>query len=109
MVLLKHFESESQVRPSPILPVNTAQSSLMAARNGGHHLCLVDSYGRRENDSLSTVQMRTVKSMASHRSTQSMLDSVEFCHLEYLLAIYEGNNFTEAAERVYRSQAAISQ
>lgn len=38
-----------------------------------------------------------------------MLDSVEFCHLEYLLAIYEGNNFTEAAERVYRSQAAISQ
>jgi LysR family hydrogen peroxide-inducible transcriptional activator len=38
-----------------------------------------------------------------------MSDSVEFRHLEYLLAIYEGKNFTRAAERVYRSQPAISQ
>jgi LysR family hydrogen peroxide-inducible transcriptional activator len=38
-----------------------------------------------------------------------MPDSVEFRHLEYLLAIYEGKNFTRAAERVYRSQPAISQ
>ena len=38
-----------------------------------------------------------------------MSDSVEFRHLEYLLAIYEGKNFTKAAERVYRSQPAISQ
>ena len=29
-----------------------------------------------------------------------MSDSVEFRHLEYLLAIYEGKNFTKAAERV---------
>jgi DNA-binding transcriptional LysR family regulator len=38
-----------------------------------------------------------------------MSDSVEFRHLEYLLAIYEGKNFTRAAERVYRSQPAVSQ
>ena len=38
-----------------------------------------------------------------------MSDSVEFRHLEYLLAIYEGKNFTKAAERVYRSQPAVSQ
>jgi DNA-binding transcriptional LysR family regulator len=38
-----------------------------------------------------------------------MSDSVEFRHLEYLVAIHEGNNFTKAAERVYRSQPAISQ
>ena len=38
-----------------------------------------------------------------------MSDSVEFRHLVYLLAIYEGKNFTKAAERVYRSQPAISQ
>ena len=43
------------------------------------------------------------------RSTRAMSDSVEFRHLEYLLAIYEGKNFTKAAERVYRSQPAISQ
>jgi LysR family hydrogen peroxide-inducible transcriptional activator len=36
-------------------------------------------------------------------------DFVEFRHLEYLLAIYEGKNFTRAAERVYRSQPAVSQ
>jgi LysR family hydrogen peroxide-inducible transcriptional activator len=36
-------------------------------------------------------------------------DFVEFRHLEYLLAIYEGKNFTKAAERVYRSQPAVSQ
>lgn len=34
---------------------------------------------------------------------------VEFRHLEYLVAIAEGKNFTKAAERVYRSQPAISQ
>lgn len=38
-----------------------------------------------------------------------MSDSVEFRHLEYLVAIHEGKNFTKAAERVYRSQPAISQ
>jgi len=38
-----------------------------------------------------------------------MSDFVEFRHLEYLLAIYEGKNFTKAAERVYRSQPAVSQ
>ena len=38
-----------------------------------------------------------------------MSDSVEFRHLEYLLAIYEGKNFTKAAQRVYRSQPAVSQ
>jgi DNA-binding transcriptional LysR family regulator len=38
-----------------------------------------------------------------------MSDSVEFRHLEYLLAIYEGKNFTRGAERVYRSQPAVSQ
>jgi LysR family hydrogen peroxide-inducible transcriptional activator len=38
-----------------------------------------------------------------------MSDSVEFRHLVYLLAIYEGKNFMKAAERVYRSQPAISQ
>jgi len=38
-----------------------------------------------------------------------MSDSVEFRHLEYLIAIHEGKNFTKAAERVYRSQPAISQ
>jgi LysR family hydrogen peroxide-inducible transcriptional activator len=38
-----------------------------------------------------------------------MSDSVEFRHLEYLVAIYEGKNFTRAAERVYRSQPAVSQ
>ena len=38
-----------------------------------------------------------------------MSDSVEFRHLEYLVAIHEGKNFTRAAERVYRSQPAISQ
>lgn len=53
--------------------------------------------------------MRTVCSTSSQRSTWAMSDSVEFRHLEYLLAIYEGKNFTKAAERVYRSQPAISQ
>jgi DNA-binding transcriptional LysR family regulator len=38
-----------------------------------------------------------------------MSDVVEFRHLEYLIAIHEGKNFTKAAERVYRSQPAISQ
>ena len=38
-----------------------------------------------------------------------MSNSVEFRHLVYLLAIYEGKNFTKAAERVYRSQPAVSQ
>jgi LysR family hydrogen peroxide-inducible transcriptional activator len=38
-----------------------------------------------------------------------MSDSVEFRHLEYLLAIYEGKNFTKAAQRLYRSQPAVSQ
>jgi len=38
-----------------------------------------------------------------------MSDFVEFRHLEYLLAIYEGKNFTKAAEKVYRSQPAVSQ
>lgn len=38
-----------------------------------------------------------------------MSDIVEFRHLEYLIAIHEGKNFTKAAERVYRSQPAISQ
>ncbi len=38
-----------------------------------------------------------------------MSDSVEFRHLEYLLAIYEVKNFTKAAQRVYRSQPAVSQ
>jgi hypothetical protein len=37
------------------------------------------------------------------RSTRALSDSVEFRHLEYLLAIYEGKNFTKAAERVYGS------
>jgi LysR family hydrogen peroxide-inducible transcriptional activator len=37
-----------------------------------------------------------------------MSDSVEFRHLEYLIAIDEGKNFTRAAERVYRSQPAVS-
>jgi DNA-binding transcriptional LysR family regulator len=37
-----------------------------------------------------------------------MSNSVEFRHLEYLIAIYEGKNFTKAAERLYRSQPAIS-
>ena len=40
---------------------------------------------------------------------RAMSDSVEFRHLEYLVAIHEGKNFTKAAERVYRSQPAISQ
>jgi LysR family hydrogen peroxide-inducible transcriptional activator len=38
-----------------------------------------------------------------------MSDSVEFRHLEYLVAIEEGKNFTRAAEKVYRSQPAVSQ
>jgi len=38
-----------------------------------------------------------------------MSDSVEFRHLEYLVAIDEGKNFTRAAEKLYRSQPAISQ
>lgn len=38
-----------------------------------------------------------------------MSDSLEFRHLEYLIAIYEGKNFTKAAKRVYRSQPAVSQ
>ena len=38
-----------------------------------------------------------------------MSDSVDFRHLEYLVAIHEGKNFTKAAERVYRSQPALSQ
>lgn len=38
-----------------------------------------------------------------------MSDSVEFRHLEYLLAIYERKNFTKVAERVYRSQPEVSQ
>jgi LysR family transcriptional regulator, hydrogen peroxide-inducible genes activator len=38
-----------------------------------------------------------------------MSDTVEFRHLEYLIAIYEGKNFTRGAERVYRSQPAVSQ
>jgi len=38
-----------------------------------------------------------------------MSDPVEFRHLEYLVAIDEGKNFTRAAERVYRSQPAVSQ
>ena len=38
-----------------------------------------------------------------------MSDSVDFRHLEYLVAIHEGKNFTRAAERVYRSQPAVSQ
>jgi len=38
-----------------------------------------------------------------------MSDSVEFRHLEYLIAIYEEKNFTKAAERLHRSQPAISQ
>lgn len=38
-----------------------------------------------------------------------MSDSVDFRHLEYLVAIHEGKNFTKAAERVYRSQPAVSQ
>jgi LysR family hydrogen peroxide-inducible transcriptional activator len=38
-----------------------------------------------------------------------MSESVEFRHLEYLVAIDEGKNFTRAAEKVYRSQPAISQ
>jgi DNA-binding transcriptional LysR family regulator len=38
-----------------------------------------------------------------------MSNAVEFRHLEYLIAIYEGKNFTRAAERMYRSQPAISQ
>ncbi len=38
-----------------------------------------------------------------------MSNSVEFRHLEYLIAIYESKNFTRTAERVYRSQPAISQ
>jgi len=37
-----------------------------------------------------------------------MSDSVEFRHLEYLIAIYEEKNFTKAAERLHRSQPAIS-
>ena len=35
------------------------------------------------------------------RINGAMSGSVEFRHLEYLLAIYEGKNFTKAAERVY--------
>jgi len=38
-----------------------------------------------------------------------MSDTVEFRHLEYLIAIYESKNFTRGAERVYRSQPAVSQ
>jgi LysR family transcriptional regulator, hydrogen peroxide-inducible genes activator len=38
-----------------------------------------------------------------------MSDSVDFRHLEYLVAIHEGKNFTKAAERVFRSQPAVSQ
>ena len=38
-----------------------------------------------------------------------MSNSVEFRHLEYLVAIDDGKNFTRAAERVYRSQPAVSQ
>jgi LysR family hydrogen peroxide-inducible transcriptional activator len=38
-----------------------------------------------------------------------MSDSVEFRHLEYLVAIDERKNFTKAAEQVYRSQPAVSQ
>ncbi len=38
-----------------------------------------------------------------------MSDTVEFRHLEYLIAIYEGKNFTRGAQRVYRSQPAVSQ
>jgi DNA-binding transcriptional LysR family regulator len=38
-----------------------------------------------------------------------MSDSVEFRHLEYLIAIYEEKNFTKASERLYRSQPAVSQ
>lgn len=38
-----------------------------------------------------------------------MSDSVEFRHLEYLIAIHEEKNFTKAAERLYRSQPAVSQ
>lgn len=38
-----------------------------------------------------------------------MSDSVEFRHLEYLIAIQEEKNFTKAAERLYRSQPAVSQ
>jgi LysR family transcriptional regulator, hydrogen peroxide-inducible genes activator len=34
---------------------------------------------------------------------------VDFRHLEYLVAIHEGKNFTKAAERLYRSQPAVSQ
>ena len=53
--------------------------------------------------------MWLVGSTFSQRSTEAMSDSVEFRHLEYLVAIHEGKNFTKAAERVYRSQPAISQ
>jgi DNA-binding transcriptional LysR family regulator len=38
-----------------------------------------------------------------------MSSPVEFRHLEYLVAIDEGKNFTRAAEKLYRSQPAISQ
>ncbi len=38
-----------------------------------------------------------------------MSDSVDFRHLEYLVAIHEGKNFTKGAERVFRSQPAVSQ
>lgn len=38
-----------------------------------------------------------------------MSDSVEFRHLEYLVAIEEKKNFTKAAEKMYRSQPAVSQ
>ena len=38
-----------------------------------------------------------------------MSDSVEFRHLEYLIAIYEEKNFTKASERLHRSQPAVSQ
>jgi DNA-binding transcriptional LysR family regulator len=38
-----------------------------------------------------------------------MSEPVEFRHLEYLVAINEGKNFTRAAEKMYRSQPAISQ
>ena len=38
-----------------------------------------------------------------------MSDSVEFRHLEYLVAVEEQKNFTRAAEQMYRSQPAVSQ
>ena len=42
------------------------------------------------------------------RSIRAMSDIVEFRHLEYLVAIAERKNFSKAAEKVLRSQPAVS-